>query len=111
MTEERYIIRFEDASAAEASAYADELRHRLLDESEDIQAEIRREDPNKQDFGAILEIVLGSSAVVSMVGALKIWLKKRNTATISIQTQDGKMIAKNLNEKDVAKLAEKFLDR
>lgn len=109
MTEKRYIIRFEDASAAEASAYADELRDRLLDESEDIQAEIRREDPNKQQFGEILEVVLNAKAVVAMVGAIGVWLKLRNSASITIQTKDGKTVIKNLNQKDAAQLSEKFL--
>jgi hypothetical protein len=110
MTEERYIIRFEDASAAEASAYADELRDRLLDESEDIQAEIRREDPNKQDFGAILEVVLNADAVVPLATAIGVWLKVRNSASVTIQEKGGKVVAKNLNQKDAAKLTENFLN-
>lgn len=111
MEEQGYIIRFEDASAAEASAYADELRDRLLDEMEDIQAEIRREDPNKQDFGAVLEIVLNSKAVVAMAGAVGVWLKLRHSASITIQTKDGKTVIKNLNQKDAAQLSEKLLTR
>jgi hypothetical protein len=111
MAEEHYIIRFEDTSAAEASAYADELRDRLLDESENIQAEIRREDPNKQDFGAILDIVLNADAIVPLATAIGVWLKFRHSASITIQSKDGKTVIKNLNQKDAARLAEKLLTR
>ncbi len=88
---------------------SEELRDMLLDADSALNANTRRVDPNKQDPGGVLEIVLNSSAIVALVTALGAWLKMRRSASITIKTPDREIIAKNITAKDAAGLADKFL--
>jgi hypothetical protein len=54
-----YFITFDNASAAEANRYAEELRHIILEASPDVTVQRQRDDPHSQDFGATLVLLLG----------------------------------------------------
>jgi hypothetical protein len=111
MEEKTYIIRFNDISLADANRYAEELRNTLLDASRSVKVNRRREDPNTQDFGATLVLILGAPAVVAAAKALGNWLQLRNSASVTLEDADGKIIAKNITGKDAAKLTELFIDK
>jgi hypothetical protein len=64
------IIKFEGASDADANVYASELRQVLLDASTDITVELRRTNPESQNFGDILQVVLAAPAIVIAAKAL-----------------------------------------
>ncbi len=111
MTQQTYIIRFEGVSYAEANRYAEELRFNLLDASADISVQRQRSDPQTQDFGSTLVLVLGTPAIVAAATAVGNWLLLRSKASLTIETADKKLIAKNLSSKDAARLSELWLNQ
>lgn len=108
MNESVYIVKFDNVSAADANRYAEELRNALLDASPYVKVDRRRDDPRTQDFGATLVLVLGTPAVIAAAKALGNWLQLRNSASITLEDSDGKIVAKNITNKDVVKLTEIF---
>jgi hypothetical protein len=112
MNRTNYVIKFEGQSLAGANRYADELRDSLLDAAADklvdIDAHVQREDATTMDFGGTLILTLGTPAVAVIAKGIRDWLKRRNTASITIETADGKLIATNISAKDAANLADKF---
>jgi hypothetical protein len=112
MDQQTYIITFEDVSAADASRYAEELRDALLDTSPDsIKVERRRADPSTQDFGSALVLILGTPAVVAVARAIGDWLKLRGSASLTITTSKGHIIAEKIKSKDASRLIELFLSQ
>lgn len=110
MDERRYMITFDDVSAAEANRYAQELRNALLDSSPDIKVDRKREDAYTQDFGATLILVLGTPAAIAVAKAIGDWLKLRNSASLTIKNSKGQATAKNITSRDAAELFKFFLD-
>jgi hypothetical protein len=112
MKKTNYIIKFEGESLAGANLYADELRDSLLDAAADkqvdVEAHVQREDTTTMDFGGTLILALGTPAAIVVAKGIRDWLKRRNTASITIETDDGKLVATNISAKDAANLAEKF---
>src|SRR6266849_915721 len=99
-----YLITFDDASPADASRYADELRNILLDMTPDITLQRRRVDSHTQDFGTTLVLVLGTPAVVAVATAIGKWLKLRHSASLTVKTADEQILVQNITSKDAAQL-------
>ncbi len=95
-----YIIKFEDTSHAGANIYAQDLRDFLHDASKDIKITIKRDDPSTMDFGGTLVLVLGTPAIIAIANGLAAWLRRFNTASITIETDEGKVIANNITSKN-----------
>lgn len=110
MDQQGYIINFNGVSDAEANIYAEELRNVLLDASSDIEVERRRSDPFTQDFGATLVLVLGTPAIVTITKALGDWLTRCSSAEITIKTDNGEIIGKNIKSKDIIRITELLLE-
>ncbi len=87
MSQHTYIIKFDANSHAEASQYANELRHFLL------------EDPLTQDMGSTLVLILGTPAFVAMVEALGNWLQMRSKASLTIENGHTKIRLENVTSK------------
>jgi hypothetical protein len=100
-------IRFENVSAAEASQKASQLRAILLDLSPDASAEVIKDNQSTQDFGTVLVLVLGTPAVVIIAKGIADYLS-RVGGTITIEDKNGKVIAKGIQSKDAARIAEAF---
>ena len=109
MSEQTYVIKFESTSTAAANRYADELREAILDASSDVQVTLKKDDPSTMDFGGTLVILLGTPAVIAIAKGIGNWLKRRNTACITIEAPDGRVIARNISSKNAARLAEMFI--
>ena len=109
MSQQTYIIRFEDVSLAEANRYAEELRANLLDASSDLSVQRQRGDQSTQDFGSTLVLVLGTPAIVTVATVIGNWLLQRSKASVTIERADNKLIVNNLSSKDAARLAELWL--
>jgi len=107
--QQTYIIKFDNASDAEANRYASELRDVLLDTTPNIEVDRRRDDPQTQDFGATLVLVLGAPAVVAIAKAIGNWLTLHRQTGITIKTANGEIVGSNLTSKDALKLAELLL--
>jgi len=107
--QQTYIINFDKVSNADANRYASELRDILLDAAPDVEVNRRRNDPDTQDFGATLVLVLGAPAVVAIAKAMGDWLTLRRQTGITIKTVNGEIVGTNLTSKDALKLAELLL--
>jgi hypothetical protein len=95
MDEQEYVIRFDDVAAADANRYASELREAILDASQDVKVERRRDDPYALDFGATIVLVLGTPAVVAVARAIGNWIE-RSRGTITITRGDTRVEVKDV---------------
>jgi hypothetical protein len=90
--------------------YAADLRRELVEADDDVQVDRRRDDPETQDFGATLVLILGAPAIVSIAKALHSWLSRNNAAVVTIERPDGqKLVVKNLESKDVPTTVAAFM--
>ena len=98
-------ISFDNCSAGEAAQLANQLEQDLR---EAAAAEISRKKdrPDSQDFGATLVVLFGTPVAIVLAKAVSNFLRRHSGASISI-TKDGVM-AKNLDSKDAARIAEAF---
>lgn len=109
--QQTYLITFDNVSAAEANRYAEELRHFILAASPDVTVQRQRDDPQAQDFGATLVLLLGTPAAGAIIKAIGDWLALRNRASLSIR-RDGETLAlKNITSAKAAELAQLLLNR
>lgn len=90
MSDETVHCSFLDADPSEANMLAENLSDFLKDEMRDVQIERERDDPNSQDFGATLVIVLGTPAAVALAKGLSKWLAKRSDAKLHLVRKDKK---------------------
>ena len=111
MDEQMYLITFDDASAAEANRYAEELRKALLDASPDVEVHRRRDDPRTQDFGATLVLLLGTPAAGAIVTAIGNWLALRHRASLTIKRADEEIMVQNITSTKAAELARLLLSK
>jgi hypothetical protein len=101
---EKFVIRFEEISLAEAGIKASRLREDLLDIGLEIDVQLEKADPSTQDFGTVLVLVLGAPAIVAVATGIGKYISREH-ATISIEA-DGKIIARGLRGQDAARIAE-----
>lgn len=111
MEQQTYFVTFENASAAEANRYAEELRHLILEASPDITVQRQRDDPRSQDFGATLVLLLGTPAAGALIKALGDWLALRNRASLTIRRADEAIVLQNITSAKATELAQLQLTR
>jgi hypothetical protein len=104
MTDQTFVIRFDVVSQADASVYAEDLRRDLIEADSTLRVERKRDHESAMDFGATLILVLGTPSIVIAAKAISKWLVRNNSATITLETKDGKLIGRNLNSKDVSEI-------
>lgn len=113
MNQNTYLITFEGLSAETANKYAAELGEILADTSRDVRVERKREDPDAQDLGGTLVLILGTGAAIALAKGLADWLRKRNDATVTVTKVGPKgtketMKGTGLTSKDAARMLEIF---
>ena len=111
MDYQTYTITFENVSSADANRYAEELRNALLDASDGVEVQRRRDNPRTQDVGSTLVLVLGTPAVVTVVKAIGDWLKLRHNASLTVETADKHIHVENISSKNAAELARILLEK
>jgi hypothetical protein len=100
---ETLVITFEDVPVSEAGQNVAALRDQLLDDCPGLKADIRKDDPTTQDFGATLVLVLGAPAVVALAKGLANYLSRRPNGTLIVK-KDGDVIFRG-DSKDAATIA------
>lgn len=100
------VLKFDDADLAEANRFATELAERLRDGEAPIEVSERRADPNAQDFGATLVILLGTPAVIALAKGIADWLRMRPEAKITLKDKNGEIIASGLTSRDARAIIE-----
>jgi Effector Associated Constant Component 1 len=108
-TEHRLTLSFEGADVAEANRFAAELAERLRDADTLIDVRETRADPNAQDFGATLVLLLAAPAVVALAKGVSAWLAMRPNAKVTLKRKDGTVIASGLTSADARAVIEQRL--
>ena len=113
MQEQKFILKFEGISTAEANMYAAELQP-LLQNAVKEDGNIKRAQAasNTEDFGASLVIgILSTPAVIKLIEELGKYLTKRRSGKITLKTDKGEIVAENLGSNDVADLTDKWMNQ
>jgi hypothetical protein len=112
MSEQEYIIEFQNATVSDANIYAEELRNALLNTGPGIEVKKKPSKPGAQDFGATLLLILGTQAGAALAKgvtkAIGDWLKQRNSVKIKIKTAKGELVAENVTAADMTVLVNRF---
>jgi hypothetical protein len=82
-------ISFPSCSASEASVLAASLNSRLRELHRDVEVSQKRENPEAQDAGTILSVILGSAAIASVAKGVAAWLAKHAGTSIEVHRPDG----------------------
>jgi hypothetical protein len=107
MMQSPFIISFPGMSTAEANRLAAGLASAIRDADRDVKVEQKRDQPDTQDFGATLAVILGTASVTAVAKGVEGWLARHSGAKIQIN-KDGSVIASNLDSRDAARIAEAF---
>lgn len=98
-------VRFEGLNLASANKKAIELRQQLLQILKDnARIETKKENPDTQDFGATLVLILGTPAILAAFKGIRDFIGKYGDSVV-IETPDGRVVARGNAAKniDVAK--------
>jgi hypothetical protein len=106
MSQMRFVLSFDEASADDANRYAAELQEMLLSRDPGITVEQARDDENAQDFGATLILILGAPAVVRVASGIADYLRKRTQVSISVKSPKGEVVATGVNYNTAVELVE-----
>lgn len=106
---QEFEIRFEELSPPDAAIRAGRLRRELAEMSPDVNVSIKKDDPETQDFGATLILILGTPAILALAKGIASYLS-RDRGTITIY-KDGKAVATGISGDDAARIAEAFSKR
>ena len=101
----QFQIRFEGVSADVSGKMADKLRQELIRISSDVDVRQIKDDRTTQDFGTTIVLILGTPAVLAIANGIAAYLK-RDRATISIISSDGKVVATGVSGADTVRIAE-----
>ncbi len=86
-----FVIRFEDASPAQAGACAAALRERLLDAAPGVRAERLRTDAQAMDLGSALRVDVPAEALAPVSRSLGDYLAREQPGLVVIE-QGGRVI-------------------
>jgi hypothetical protein len=103
------LIDFLDVSTAEASRRAGEmeaiLNNSLRDAGEPATAERIRANPEAQELGTLIGIILGAKATIEIAKGITKWLSRSNQAKVRLISQSGEeVIISNMESRDLAML-------
>ena len=98
-------------SVARANILASDLKRCLEETSPEVSTEQIRDDPEAQDFGTIVSVILGSAAITAVAKGIRDWLARNQDAEIELRTKDHVFIAKHIRGKDVIELTKILTDQ
>jgi hypothetical protein len=105
-------ITFLGVTDAEGDKLAGSLLSTLRETDRNLSAERRKADPQSQDYGSILTLVLGSAAVGSVAKGVAQWIARHAGTTIRIQSPDGTSVdIKNATGQDTAQIVQAALQK
>jgi hypothetical protein len=107
MSDGELTISFEGSLPADAAAFAQNLEAELRETDSSVTVSITKERPDTQDFGSTLVLLFGTSTALALAKAVTAFLHRNSGASITI-TKAGTVVAKNLDSRDAAKIAEVF---
>jgi hypothetical protein len=88
-----FVIEFPDVSRREAGDLAKDLKLSLDNAAADAgippEAKVEKVDPNAQDPGTIIAIILGAKATVAIATGIALWMRRKNQGRIRLRFPDG----------------------
>jgi hypothetical protein len=102
-------IELVEASPADASQLASELREYLLDEEPDLDVEQARSDPASQDLGATLILLLAAPSITAVARGLARWVERRGQNCIEFSKGKTSLRMTNLSDKTAAQLGQELV--
>jgi hypothetical protein len=104
VTERKCSIRFLGVSGSEANASAGSLGAALQDISPSVIVARNKDNPNTQDLGMVLNIVLGSTPATAIAAGIAAWMRMHRVK-VQIVTAD-KTVDVSGDSADAAKIIE-----
>lgn len=106
MTTQKIRIQLPDSDKRQASALIKsldiELKKSLSDYDQEAELNLEKEDPNSQDIGTILAIILGAKATVAIAIGIANWMNRNNQTEFTVTNADGDTISiKNAESKHI----------
>ena len=102
-----YLIQVTGESVADAEVLAGDLQETLLDSHDTASVERRSAGKGHLDGGAILAIVLGSSATLAIAKGIQAFLSRNPRASLRFTRPDGTVVeVDNVAGRHVTRLAE-----
>ncbi|MGA2127067.1 MAG: hypothetical protein ABSG76_13040 [Xanthobacteraceae bacterium] len=111
MDDRSFTIEFGDVPLADAVEMAGELGRILLDTGPDVSVARRRSDPNTQDPGSILAVVLAAPAVVAVARGIADYIRLRRKARITIKCNGQQVVVSNVSAADAVEIARLITDK
>jgi hypothetical protein len=105
-----FILSFPGTSRAEGNKLAADLAAEMRGIDRNLRVEQRRDRDDTQDFGVTLAVVLGTASVTAVAKGAASWLARHSGTILQIE-KDGTVLAKNLDSRDAARIAEAFAPR
>ena len=104
MEDKPLIIRFLNSTADEASIVARGMADELGEIDGVVSAKPKRDNPQAQDFGSTIVLILGTASVTAIAQGIKTWLSRTGTDA-EIDSSTGNVILKNVASKEIAEIA------
>jgi hypothetical protein len=106
-----FVIEFPDENKREAGDRAKDLKIALDNASADAgtisEVCLAKADPNAQDPGTILAVILDAKASIALATGIALWMRRRNQARIRIRYPNGAHVdISGLESRDVPKIAQ-----
>ncbi len=101
-------ISFDGVDPRKSSQLAADLEGFLLTEGYAVKPKRERISQDNMDLGTILTIILQSGAITAIAIGIQKWLSRPDRGTITVEKKGSKMVVKNINSKDAAKVIEEF---
>jgi len=107
------IVEFPDHNPREAANLARDLK-RMIDKSlvdgDGASSRIEKVDPNAQDVGTVLAIILGAKATVALAAGIAAWMRRKNQGRLRVVRPDGTAVdVTNAESDDMAKIVQAAL--
>ncbi|HTF69625.1 MAG TPA: hypothetical protein VK638_43790 [Edaphobacter sp.] len=102
-------ISFPGVSDAQANQLANSLHPVLREIDRALTVEKRKINPESQDGGATLAIILGSAAIAQLAKGIAAWLARNSGTTIEIKAPDGTSVTIKHGGSDTAQTVEAAL--
>lgn len=107
MADQELEITFEGMLPADATKLAQDLEQQLRESEPSVSISLKKIRRDSQDFGSTLVLLFGTPVAIALARGIMAFLRRNSGASITI-TKAGTVIAKNLESKDAARIAEAF---
>jgi hypothetical protein len=102
-----FYLRFPMTSKQEANVLASGLADEISEIAGIEKAKTLREDPQTQDFGATLVLLLGTASVTAVANGIRSWLSRKGV-TAEIYDQNQKIVLRDVRSQDIAEIVKAF---